>query len=141
ELGKLLKGCRWIILKPRRNLSAKEEAKLQKILDAFPELRTVYLLKEQFRTIGDKIKDKKRAERFLKVWVYEARATGIRYLRKFAKTLQNWWEEFLNYFDEGITQGFVEGMNRAIRGIINRAFGFRNFENFRLQVLAEHGPP
>lgn len=141
ELAELLKGCRWILLKPRRNLSAKEEAKLQKILDDCPELRTIYLLKENFRTIGDKIKDKKRAERFLKVWVYEARATGIRYLKKFAKTLQNWWEEFLNYFDEGITQGFVEGTNRAIRGIINRAFGFRNFENFRLQVLAEHGPP
>ena len=141
ELAKLLKGCRWIILKPRRNLSAKEEAKLQKILQACPDLRTVYLLKEQFRTIGDKIKDKKRAERFLKVWVYEARATGIRYLKKFSKTLQNWWTEFLNYFDERITQGFVEGTNRAIRGIINRAFGFRNFEHFRLQVLAEHGPP
>jgi len=25
----------------------------------------------------------------------------------------------------------------AIRGIINRAFGFRNFDNFRLQVLVE----
>ena len=31
ELAKLLKGCRWIILKPRRNLSAKDSAKLQKI--------------------------------------------------------------------------------------------------------------
>lgn len=141
KLAQLLKGCRWLILKPRRNLSAKEEAKLQAILDVCPELRTVYLLKEQFRTIGDKIKHKERAERFLKVWVYEAQATGIRYLKKFSKTLKNWWVEFLNYFDERVTQGFVEGTNRAIRGIINRAFGFRNFENFRLQVLAEHGLP
>jgi transposase len=31
-------------------------------------------------------------------------------------------------------------MNRAIRAIIRRACGFRNFDNFRLQVLAEHGP-
>ena len=140
-MGKLLKGCRWIILKPRRNLSAKQEAKLQQILDACPELRTVYLLKEQFRTICDFGKDKKRAEGFLKVWVYEARATVIRYLKKFAKTLQNWWKEFLNYFDSSFTPEFVEGTNRAIRGIINRAFGFRNFEHFRLQVLAEHCPP
>ncbi|MCP4166197.1 MAG: transposase, partial [Chloroflexi bacterium] len=36
---------------------------------------------------------------------------------------------------------FVEGINRAIRVIINRAYGFRNFENFRLQVIAQHGPP
>jgi transposase len=32
-------------------------------------------------------------------------------------------------------------MNRALRAIIDRAFGYRNFENFRLQVLAEHGAP
>ena len=41
------------------------------------------------------------------------------------------------YFDDRVTQGFVESINRAIRGIINRAFGYRNFGNFRLQVLVE----
>jgi transposase len=38
-----------------------------------------------------------------------------------------------------VTQGFVEGINNAIRAIIRRAFGFRNFDNFRLQVLAQYG--
>ncbi|MFQ5631866.1 MAG: transposase [bacterium] len=61
------------------------------------------------------------------------------YLKKFVNTLKNWWQEFLNYFDERITQGFVEGTNRAIRGIINRAFGYRCFEYFRHQVLIECG--
>ena len=50
-----------------------------------------------------------------------------------------WWHEFLNYFCDRVTQGFVEGINRAIRGIINRAFGFCDFGNFRLQVLVECG--
>jgi len=53
-------------------------------------------------------------------------------------TLLNWWTEILNYFIERVTNGFVEGMNRALRAIIDRAFGYRNF---RLQVLAEHGSP
>jgi transposase len=43
----------------------------------------------------------------------------------------------VNYFHDRVTQGFVEGVNRALRGIINRAFGYRNFGNFRLQVLVE----
>jgi transposase len=47
----------------------------------------------------------------------------------------------LNYFDERITNGFVEGINRAIRAIIWRACGFRNFDNFKLQILAELGFP
>ncbi len=40
---------------------------------------------------------------------------------------------------EKLLSEYVEGVNRAIRGIINRAFGFRNFKNLRLQILLEHG--
>jgi len=43
------------------------------------------------------------------------------------------------YFIDRVAQGFVEGINRAIRGIINRTFGFRSFENFRLEILVECG--
>ena len=139
ELTELLKNSRWILLKNRRDLKPEEEAKLQRILNASDELRTVYLLKEEFRALCDKIKDQKRAKRFLRSWVWRAEASGSRYLKRFVKTLRNWWQEFLNYFEGGVTQGFVEGINRAIRGIINRAYGFHKFEHFRLQVLVECG--
>ena len=139
KLAKALKGSRWILLKNRSELTPAEEEKLRLILEASQELRVIYLLKEEFRTICNKIRDKKRAERFLQAWKYKAICTGSRYLLKFARTLSNWWSEFLNYFDDHVTQGFVEGINRAIRGIINRAFGFRNFDNFKLQILVEHG--
>ena len=138
-LASLLKGSRWIFLKNRRELTEEEEDKLQLILEACPELRTIYLMREEFRTICEKIQDKNRAERFLRAWVYKARTTGNRYLLKFVKTLTNWWSEFLNYFDDRVTQGFVEGINRAIRGIINRAFGFQKFDNLKLQILVELG--
>ena len=139
SLYQLLKGSRWLLLKKRSQLKPDEEAKLRQILDASDELRTLYLLKEEFRTICNKINNKAQAERFLRAWIWKARVTGSRYLIRFTNTLSNWWHEFLNYFDDRVTQGFVEGINRAIRGIINRAFGFRDFDNFRLQVLVEHG--
>jgi transposase len=138
-LYQALKGNRWLLLKNRSRLKPDQEAQLCTILDASQELRTIYLLKEEFRTICDKIKDKAQAKRFLLAWSWKAVATSSRYLIRFVKTLRNWWHEFLNYFDDRVTQGFVEGINRAIRGIINRAFGFRNFDNFRLQVLVECG--
>ncbi len=140
ELSELLKNKRWILLKNRSDLSEKEEAELLLLLAAQDTLYTMYFMKEEFRTICEKIKSRDKAERFLRNWLFRAEFSGIRYLKKFAKTLRNWWEEFLNYFDEGVTQGFVEGINRAIRGIINRAFGYHKFQNFRLQVLAECGP-
>jgi hypothetical protein len=64
---------------------------------------------------------------------------GIRYLIKFVGTLENWWKEILNYFIERVSNGYVEGQNNAIRNIIRRAFGYRNFNNFRLQVFSELG--
>jgi len=135
----LLKGTRWILVRNRAELNPEEEAKLQAVLDAFPELRSAYLLKEKFRTISDKIKDRQRAARFLQAWVWEARASGIAQLVKFTQTLHNWWEEFLNYFNEGFTSGVVEGLNNAIRGTIRRAYGYHVFENFRLHAMVEHG--
>jgi transposase len=138
-LYQALKGSRWVLLKNRRELSAEQEKQLSTILALSDELRTLYLLKEEFRAICDKITDQARAQRFLQAWTWRALVTGSRYLIRFVKTLRNWWHEFLNYFDDRVTQGFVEGINRAIRGIINRAFGFRNFDNFRLQVLVECG--
>lgn len=136
-LASALKGSRWILLKNRNKLTQEKEAQLTVVLSASDELRDIYLLKEKFRVICDKIHSKSRAERFLSAWTLKAVACDSRYLIKFVSTLRNWWHEFLNYFDDGVTQGFVEGINRAIRGIINRAFGFLCFDNFRLQVLVE----
>jgi transposase len=135
----LLKGIRWRLVRRRADLKPEEETKLQAALEAFPELRTAYLLKERFVTIADKIQDRAQAERFLLAWVYEAQASGLIQLVKFTHTLQHWWEEFLNYFNEGFTSAVVEGLNNAIRGTIRRAYGYHVFEHFRLHVLVEHG--
>lgn len=135
----LLKGIRWSLVRRREELKPEEEAKLQAALDAFPELRTAYLLKERFVAIADKIQDRAQAERFLRAWVNEAQSSGLVQLVKFTQTLQHWWEEFLNYFNEGFTSAVVEGLNNAIRGTIRRAYGYHVFEHFRLHVLVEHG--
>ena len=135
----LLKGIRWILVRRRADLKPEEEAKLQAALDVFPELRTAYLLKERFVTIADKIDDRSQAARFLRAWMYEAQASGLVQLVKFTQTLQHWWEEFLNYFNEGFSSGVVEGLNNAIRGTIRRAYGYHQFEHFRLHVMVEHG--
>lgn len=137
----VLKSSRWLLVKNRDQLTPQEEAHLLEILAASPELRIAYLLKEEFRTIFEKINDPRQAERFLRAWIWKANQTGDRYLAKFVNTLRNWWTEILRYFDDRVTNGFVEGINRAIRAIIGRAYGYRNFDNFRLQVLAQHGPP
>ena len=136
-----LKGSRWLLVRNRDTLTEEQGQQLLTAISADDDLRQAYLLKEEFRFIFERIHDRERARRFLMAWIFKVQQTNNKYLLAFVKTLQNWWSEILNYFDERITNGFVEGMNRAIRSIIWRACGFRNFENFRLQVLAEHGLP
>ena len=128
----LLEGMRWILERNRTDLEPAEEAKL---LAAFPELRTAYLLKEHFATLANKIKDRSQAELILQAWVYEAHASGIAQLVKFTQTLQHWWDELLNYFNEGSAGSVVEGLNNVLRGKIRRAFGYYVFENFRVHVM------
>lgn len=81
------------------------------------------------------IRDQEQARRFLMAWVVKVQQTNNRYLLAFAKTPRNWWQQILTYFDERITDGFVEGMNRAIGAIIWRAYGFRKSDKFKLQIL------
>lgn len=141
----VLKGCRWLLVRNRTELSPEEQTKLQQLLDTDAQfgcpLGAAYLFKEEFRLIFEKLHDREQARRFLNAWMLKVRSMRNKYLLDFVQTLTHWFEQILNYFDQRITNGFVEGINRAIRFIISRAFGFRNFDNFRLQVLAQHGSP
>ena len=136
-----LKGCRWLLLYAGSSLSDEQAAKLALALTADPDLRTAYLLKEEFRLIFVRISDRHKARRFLEAWICKVYFSNNRYLLDFVRTLLNWFEQILAYFDDRISNGFVEGINRAIRAIISRAYGFRNFDNFKLTVLALHGHP
>lgn len=138
DIKAVLKRSRWILVRNRSELSSKDENALKEILGFCPELRTIYLLKEEFRQIFEKVDSKEKAGRFLHAWKLKAMYTRNNFLIKFVKTLETWWDRILNYFLERITNGFVEGLNGAIRNIIRRAFGYRNFENSKLQVFAEH---
>lgn len=139
ETQKILKGSRWIIVRNRSELSKKEEEQLTQILDLCSELRVAYLLKEEFRLIFETIKNREKAARFLDAWCLKAARTGDKSLAKFINTMKNWRDQILNYFIERITNGFVEGTNNALRTIIRMAYGYRNFENFKLRVIGGFG--
>jgi len=43
-------------------------------------------------------------------------------------------DEIIAYFDNRTTNGVVEGINNKLKLIKRSAYGFRNFDNFRLDV-------
>jgi transposase len=130
----LLKGCRWLLVKNRENLEADEQQRLDAMLAASPELKLCYDLKEDFRKWFQS-SDRATAEQGLTDWLARVEASGLKALQAFTRTLTNWKERILNYFDGRHSNGFAEGINLKVKLINRRGFGYRNFENFRLHVL------
>jgi transposase len=94
-------------------------------------------LKERFRSIFEHITDREQAERFLSAWLCEVKQLGCSKLASFIKTFERWWDAILNYFNQRITNGTVEGINNRVKLIKRRAYGYRNVTNFRNRVVAE----
>lgn len=132
-----LKGCRWLLVKNQDDLSDKERGQLEQALSASPMLKQLHQLKEQFRTIFETAPDRMTAASQLQTWITSVESSGLKHLTAFVTTLRNWWEPILNYFNQHITSGLVEGLNNKVKLIKRRAYGFRNFEHFRLRVLVE----
>ncbi len=77
----------------------------------------------------------------LGAWMEHARATGLKALETFCKTMSNWLELIANYFVSRSSNGRTEGFNHGLRAILWRAYGMLNFRHFRLRVLDRFGQP
>ena len=64
----------------------------------------------------------------------QLRKTPFAPLRTLGKTLHNWREEVARMFRFTRNNGITEGFHRKMKLIQRRAYGFRNFENYRLRV-------
>ena len=140
ETQEILKGCRWLLVKNRENLTEKQEQDLTAMLAASSELKCCYELKESFRDLFNQNLNYNTAERSLLDWIAEVEASGFKALKAFVNTLRNWLQPILNYFDGRYNNGFAEGVNLKIKMLNRRAYGYRNFQSFRLHVLVAFDP-
>jgi transposase len=137
----LLKGCRWLLVKNHENLSDAERSTLENLLAASPELKSLYELKESFRTWFNTCADRQQADDLLTTWLDKAKGGGLRAIQGFIRTVERWRQLILNYFVGRYSNGFAEGVNLKIKLINRRAFGYHLFESFRLHVLVAFDMP
>jgi transposase len=140
EVREALKGCRGLLVRNREALTPEQRTQLETACAACPELQTCYELKEAFRQ-GFTLPDRASAEPALVEWQVQVKQSGVKAFEPFLTTLRNWGQYILNYFDERLRSGCVEGMNNKIKLLIRIAFGFRNFDHFALRVRVECAPP
>ena len=48
-------------------------------------------------------------------------------------------DKILNWFDFNISNAKSEGLNNVIKTFLKRAYGYKNFDYFRMKVLQKSG--
>jgi transposase len=72
---------------------------------------------------------------------YGSRRSAPREVRRLARTLRNWFDAIVAWHQARVSNGPTEGMNNLIKRVKRVAFGFTNFENFRIRALLYAGKP
>jgi len=116
------------------NLSPKMGTMVKNIQKPLAFIQKVYMAKEALHRLYRCRGYKKARRSLIKIldWLAHSKLKELQRLRK---TLMNWKNEILNFFKTRITNAKTEGFNNVAKSIIKRAYGFRNFNNYRLRVL------
>ncbi len=132
---KVLEGIndsKYSLLKNEENLNEKQNIKLMEVKKVCPNLAKMHKLKEKFRQIFENTKTNW-LRGLLRIGIWQKRAE--QYFPDSVKTITNWLDEIIAYFDHRTTSGVVEGINNKLKLIKRSAYGFRNFENYKNRCL------
>ncbi|HHG0444918.1 TPA: ISL3 family transposase [Legionella pneumophila] len=141
ELSNKVKNNRGILAllrtKPER-LTTSKKAKRDAFLAENPAIQAIYHFQQQLHEIlMKKMLTKKRARklipRFLEM-LDELKHSPFKPLAALGKTLDNWKEEVVCMWRFSKSNGITEGFHRKMKLIQRRAYGFKNFENYRTRV-------
>lgn len=123
-----------LMLMSAKKLTYLERGALEKFLCRYPDMKELYQWKERlhafYRTRGYS-----RAYKAYKRLVDDMSASLLPEIVTLRKTLLKWKEELLNYFLCGLTNARLEGFNCKASLLKRRAYGYRNIENYRIQLL------
>jgi transposase len=132
QSGTKVKNNKFILLKNGIDLSDEENKKLELILKQSERLRTAYELKESFRAIYESNLTVEEGKAKIELWIDKAR----KIYGSAITTITNHVEGICNYFLNRTTSGVMEGLNNKSKLIKRQAYGFVNFDNFRMRLLA-----
>ena len=92
----------------------------------------MHKLKEKSRQIFES-KKTNWLRALLRIGIWQKRAN--QYFPDTVKTITNWFDEIIAYFDNRTTSGIVEGINNKLKLIKRSTYGLRNLENYKNRCL------
>jgi transposase len=137
-VGSKHRGLISLMRRHRRNLKPEQKAKLQIYLDSLPALDVIYRFKQHLCYLLLKKHRTRReciplAARLLAA-IEHLRQTPLPHLAQLGETLHSWKDEIGRMWRFTRNNGITEGFHNKMETISRQAYGFRNFENYRLRV-------
>lgn len=131
KILKVIKKSKYCLLKNEEDLNTEQKKKLKDVKKYFPKLGNMHRLKEELRNIFETRDSELIGLLKLSHWLTEA----AKDFPNSSATIIRWLGEIIGYFKNRTTQGIVEGINNKLKLIKRKAYGFKNFNNFRLRIL------
>ncbi len=132
------RGLRSLIRRHEENLKPEQKEKLKVYLAEIPVLETIYTFKQKLcRLLSKKNCTVRRCRKLIKRllnYIDQLKTCGIDQLETLGRTLGSWDGEIAAMWRFTKNNGITEGFHNKMETISRMAYGFRNFENYRLRV-------
>ena len=127
--------------KKTSNLNEHEKSNLKDFFKKNPGIESAYNFKENLcdllRKKAQTASSCSRLIKQLKEMVSSMKYNSPVEFRRLAKTISDWFAPIIRMWRFTQNNGITEGFHRKMKLIQRRAYGFRNFANYRLRVLVE----
>lgn len=138
--GRKNRGLLSLMRRHQWNLRDEQHANLMDYLAEYPVLQQLYVVKQKLMRLMllktlNATRARKKLPQFIKL-IEQLKASPLHTL---AKTLTSWLEPIVAMWRFSKTNGITEGFHNKMEMMSRRAYGFRNFENYRMRVLAHCG--
>ena len=121
-----------------QNLTSQKREKLERYFTQQPAIKNLWLfcqeLAELCRNKGKNHTDCKKLIRDLLQKIEMLQTSPFKSMQTLGRTLEKWLNPVVRMFRFYRSNGILEGFHRKMKLIQRRAYGFRNFENYRLRV-------
>ena len=137
--GRKNRGLLSLMRRKAQNLSPEQQMRLDRYFEHNPALRVIYDAKEELCALLNKKHQTQQAcrplARRLLDWIEHLRESPFPAFQTLGDTLSSWRNEIACMWRFTRNNGITEGFHTKMEMIQRRAYGFRNFNNYRLRVI------
>ena len=137
------RGSLAALRKAPEKLTPQQIARRDKLLEQYPQIQIIY---ERMHAIRILMKHKRQNKHMcrkhakaLMEHIHWLKHSGLAPLQTLARSLKQWIEPIALMWRFSKNNAITEGFHRKIKLIQRRAYGFTNFNNYRLRVIAQCG--